>query len=155
MTKPKKITYPKVHWVTSTIDRFRAEEGYYYLEDIPNLSSDNIFNVENIFHQIASSSYGSELYPSLESKAAWIFYCFCKNHPLNNGNKRMAVLITCICIVTNTHSPAIAEIVKILNIDLYLLAIDTVQTDSNDFKKVHQELTTTFKRIVDELGRNI
>ena len=34
---------------------------------------------------------GKELYPSLADKAAMLFYVMIKNHPFQNGNKRIAV----------------------------------------------------------------
>ncbi len=34
---------------------------------------------------------GQELYPALEEKAAILFYLMIKNHPFQNGNKRVAV----------------------------------------------------------------
>lgn len=37
---------------------------------------------------------GREQYPSLEEKAAVLFYAACKDHPFQNGNKRMAVILT-------------------------------------------------------------
>jgi prophage maintenance system killer protein len=36
---------------------------------------------------------GEELYPDLELKAARLFYTIIKNHPLLNGNKRVASLV--------------------------------------------------------------
>lgn len=38
-------------------------------------------------------TYGEkELYPTLEEKAAILYYCLIKNHPFKNGNKRLATM---------------------------------------------------------------
>jgi death-on-curing protein len=35
---------------------------------------------------------GQSIYPSLESKAAWLCYALIKNHPFVDGNKRIGIL---------------------------------------------------------------
>jgi prophage maintenance system killer protein len=157
-TKNKKLIYPTINWVTDTIieaSELKKSEGLYFLEDIPSLGKENINSVENIFDQIQQFSHGVELYPTLESKTAWIFYCFCKNHPLENGNKRMAVLITVYFLFVNVENFEL-DIIKFANImsgelPLTDIAIDTVQSDPNKFKETHQELTTMLKKIIDLL----
>jgi len=44
--------------------------------------------VEGIFGNIMQSFSGQDLYPSIEDKAAHLFYFMIKNHPFVDGNKR-------------------------------------------------------------------
>ncbi len=49
-------------------------------------------------------SFGAEpLYPSLTDKAAILFYLLIKNHPFQNGNKRVAVASLLIFLFINKH----------------------------------------------------
>lgn len=44
---------------------------------------------------------GKELYPSLEDKLAILFYLLIKNHPFQNGNKRIAVTTMFVILALN------------------------------------------------------
>jgi death-on-curing protein len=41
-----------------------------------------------------SSAFGEDAYPTLELKAAALMHSLCRNHPLVDGNKRLALLAT-------------------------------------------------------------
>jgi len=39
------------------------------------------------------SAFGQSAYPTIESKAAHLLYFLVKNHPFNDGNKRIAAML--------------------------------------------------------------
>jgi len=44
--------------------------------------------LEGIFGNVIQSVFGADVYPTIEEKAAHLFYFIIKNHPFNDGNKR-------------------------------------------------------------------
>lgn len=44
--------------------------------------------VEGIIGNVFQTAFGKEVYPSVENKAAHLFYFMVKNHPFTDGNKR-------------------------------------------------------------------
>jgi death-on-curing family protein len=59
-----------------------AKEHLSFDEPIPNFST-----VVTPFQKFS----GKDLYPSLVAKASILFYLMIKNHPFQNGNKRIAI----------------------------------------------------------------
>lgn len=49
--------------------------------------------LESCLEQPFATFGGEELYPTLLNKAVLLFYLVIKNHPFENGNKRMAVML--------------------------------------------------------------
>jgi death-on-curing family protein len=47
-------------------------------------------SLQGIVGNIYQSAFGEDVYPTLEEKAANLFYFIIKNHPFNDGNKRTA-----------------------------------------------------------------
>lgn len=64
-----------------------------------------------------------DLYPNLHAKAAILFYLLIKNHPFQNGNKRIAVTTTLVFLFLNN------EWMTIQPQKLYNLAIWVAQSD--------------------------
>ena len=58
---------------------------------VPNFSNRPPYALENALITPFQRSSGKSLYPSLISKAAILFYLMIKNHPFQNGNKRIAL----------------------------------------------------------------
>ena len=46
-------------------------------------------SMKGIFGNVFQSTFGGEQYPSIEEKAAHLLYFTVKNHPFNDGNKRI------------------------------------------------------------------
>jgi death-on-curing family protein len=72
-----------------------------------------------------STYNGRDLYPTLESKTAVLFYLLIKNHPFQNGNKRIAVTSMLIFLLLN-HKWLTVEPQK-----LYNLAVWVAQSDQD------------------------
>lgn len=68
-----------------------AQEWLAFNEPIPDFST----RFPNILESCLATPFQSfarkSLYPNLISKASILFYLFIKNHPFQNGNKRIAI----------------------------------------------------------------
>ena len=68
-----------------------AKEHLSFDEPIPDFST----RLPNILESCVVTPFqrfsGKSLYPSLVAKAAILFYLMIKNHPFQNGNKRIAI----------------------------------------------------------------
>lgn len=57
--------------------------------------------LEGIFWNIYQTFWGSDLYPSLEEKAAHLLYFIIKDHPFTDGNKRSGAFLFILFLVKN------------------------------------------------------
>ena len=70
-----------------------AVGGPVYVRDIGLL--------EAAIHRPRASVYGQDAYPTLETKAAALLHSLARNHPLVDGNKRLAWLATYVFLAKN------------------------------------------------------
>ena len=68
-----------------------AEETMSWNEPIPPFRTRYPEKLESCLASISQTFGGRDLYPTLVDKSAILFYLMIKNHPFQNGNKRMAV----------------------------------------------------------------
>jgi len=68
-----------------------AREMLSFDEPIPDFSTRFPNVLESCLAVPFQSFSGKSLYPTLISKAAMLFYLLIKNHPFQNGNKRIAI----------------------------------------------------------------
>ncbi|KAF0134012.1 MAG: death on curing protein [Candidatus Saganbacteria bacterium] len=83
----KEITVKEVEYLAFTL----ARERWSFKEPIPNFGT----RFPNILESCLATPFQSfgrkSLYPSLLAKASILFYLLIKNHPFQNGNKRIAM----------------------------------------------------------------
>jgi death-on-curing family protein len=83
----KIITVKEIEYIAFSL----AQEMLSFNEPIPNFSS----RFPNILESCLATPFqtfsGKSLYPTLISKASILFYLMIKNHPFQNGNKRVAM----------------------------------------------------------------
>ncbi|OGK37660.1 hypothetical protein A3F03_03345 [Candidatus Roizmanbacteria bacterium RIFCSPHIGHO2_12_FULL_41_11] len=65
---------------------------YRFNEPVPEFETRFPHKLESVLEIPKQHIYGRELYPTIEQKAACYFYFIIKNHPLLNGNKRVAII---------------------------------------------------------------
>lgn len=68
-----------------------AREEFSFDEPIPDFSTRFPHALESCLAVPFQRFSGKSLYPSLISKASILFYLLIKNHPFQNGNKRIAM----------------------------------------------------------------
>ena len=78
-----------------------AKEHLSFNEPIPDFSIRFPHVLESSVVTPFQSFSGKALYPSLISKASVLFYFMIKNHPFQNGNKRIAIATLLVFLVFN------------------------------------------------------
>ena len=57
----------------------------------------------------ATTVFGQDAYPSVETKAAALLHSICRNHALVDGNKRLAWAATAVFLVVNGRPPRVDQ----------------------------------------------
>ena len=83
----KIITVKEVEYISFRL----AQEMLSFNEPIPDFSTRFPNILESCLATPFQSFSGKSLYPTFVSKASILFYLMIKNHPFQNGNKRIAM----------------------------------------------------------------
>lgn len=83
----RRMTIKDVEYVAHRL----ARETMQWSEPIPDFSTRYTDALERSIEAPFQSYAGKQLYPGLLRKAATLFYLMVKNHPFQNGNKRIAM----------------------------------------------------------------
>lgn len=78
-----------------------AKEHLAFDEPIPDFSTRFPHVLESCLLTPFQTFSGKALYPSLVTKASVLFYLMIKNHPFQNGNKRIAVTTLLLFLLLN------------------------------------------------------
>lgn len=82
-----RLTITDVEYVAHRL----ARETMSWSEPIPDFSTRYTTALERSIEQPFQSFGGKQLYPGLLKKSSILFYLMIKNHPFQNGNKRIAM----------------------------------------------------------------
>jgi len=93
----KIITIKQVEFIAFRL----AQETLTFDEPIPDFSTRFPNILESCLATPFQSFTGRALYPALLAKAAILFYLLIKNHPFQNGNKRIAIIILFVFLYEN------------------------------------------------------
>lgn len=110
-----------------------------YDEPLPDFSTRYPGKLESCLAQPFQEFAGQAFYKSLEEKAAVLFYLITKNHPFENGNKRMAVTTTLLFLYTNGYW------LRVSPEELYKIALDVAESKPVEKDKILYALSGTFK----------
>lgn len=90
MARPvlKKPTLAEIKYIAHSL----AQELMTQTEPIPPFDTRFPDRLESCLKTPFQTFGGKSLYPSFDTKAAVLFYLMIKNHPFQNGNKRVAVV---------------------------------------------------------------
>jgi death-on-curing family protein len=96
-----------------------AQEHLSFNEPIPDFTT----RFPNILESCLLTPFqkfgGKHLYPTLVSKAAMLFYLMIKNHPFQNGNKRIAIT-TLLLFLNNNGKWFNADIQEFYNFTIWV-----------------------------------
>jgi death-on-curing family protein len=128
MARPiiKRITLAEVEYIAFRLARELMEFG----EPIPPFYTRYPEKLESCIEVPFQTFNRKSLYQTFESRAAILFYLMIKNHPFQNGNKRVAVVTLYYFLSSNRRR------LKIDNIRLYRLAIEVAASEAKDKDKV-------------------
>lgn len=85
--KIKRLTVEAIEFVAHSL----ARETMSWSEPIPDFSTRYTDALERCLNAPFQSFGGKQLYPGMVKKSAVLFYLMVKNHPFQNGNKRLAM----------------------------------------------------------------
>lgn len=103
-------------------------------EPIPPLSTIHDREIENLSLLPQQLFSGTELYPTLESKAAILFYKVNKSQIFPNGNKRLSLALLLTFLRINGYRLSVSEE------EATHKALELANTRAEDFEKVKSEL---------------
>lgn len=125
---------PESKWLTPEDFQFLcfdlARELMSYGEPIPDYSTRDNTLLESALGAPRQTYGGKLLYSILEKQAAILFYSLIKNHPFQNGNKRIAVMALLAFLSLNN------KWVNIEPFDLYKLAVSVSESKPIDRDQV-------------------
>jgi len=136
----KKLSLQEVEYLAHSL----AKALMNYDEPLPDFSTRYPGKLESCLEQPFQTFGGDDLYPALVDKAATIFYLVTKNHPFENGNKRMAVSIALTFLYVNNHW------VRIDPNTLYQIALKVAESkpdQKDDIIKLIKELFERFLEV--------
>jgi death on curing protein len=81
-----------------------------------------------------ASAFGADAYPELHLKAAALLHSLARNHPLVDGNKRLAWLATYVFLEINGHPPFASQD------DVFDLVMAVAAGTFDDLEKIAAEL---------------
>lgn len=114
-----------------------ARETMSWSEPIPDFSTRYSNALERCVDQPYQTFGGKQLYPGLIKKASILFYLMIKNHPFQNGNKRLAMATLFLFLYKNK------KWIKVDNQELYNFA-KWVAESNPKLKKATVDAIETF-----------
>jgi death-on-curing family protein len=96
----RKITIQEVEYIAHDF----AQKHLTFNEPIPDFSTRYPDKLESCIAMPFMKFNKKDLYPGILNKAAVLFYLLIKNHPFQNGNKRMAIMTTIVFLMKNKQT---------------------------------------------------
>lgn len=118
--RSKKLTIKEVEYVAHRL----AKETMSWSEPIPDFSTRYTNQLERCIEAPFQTFGGRQLYPGLIKKASILFYLMIKNHPFQNGNKRLAMTTLFIFLFQNNRW------LKVDNQELYNFALWVAESNA-------------------------
>ena len=111
-----------------------ARELYTFNQPIPDFSTRNPGVLESCLETPLQKFDKNDLYPTFAKKLAALFYFLIKNHPFQNGNKRIAV--TALLVVLHFNG----KWMRVDSIKIYRFAKNVASSDRKDKDEVLREI---------------
>ena len=134
MAKTKSITVSEIEYVAYGI----AKKFMEWDEPIPDFGTRFPNILESCLGQPFAAFSKKNLYVGLTGKTAIFFYLMIKNHPFENGNKRIAIAALLYMLFKN------GKWLRLSNEALYTFALDVAKSDP----KKKDEVATQIERFI-------
>lgn len=139
--RAKSLTIAEVEYTA-----FRLTEKFMtYNEPIPAFGTRFPNILESCLETPFSMFSQKDLYRGLIGKSSILFYLMIKNHPFENGNKRIAVMCLLYFLYKNE------KWLKMTNVDLYKFARRIAKSDSKKKEEVILQIKNLLKTHITEL----
>ena len=119
-----------------------AETLMEYGEPFPSFNTRYPDRLESCLDTPFTKLYNKSMYLGVEHKAAMLFYLMIKNHPFQNGNKRVAVATLLYFLNVNGRWMDIGAY------DLYLFAREVAESDASRMKGEIERIQEFLKKHV-------
>ncbi len=126
-----RITKQELEYVAKLFSDYMKEEQE---ENNSAYEVRNTGKLESSIAQPFQKVGGEDLYPTLISKAAMLYYFCIKNHPFEDGNKRMGIFALIIYLAKNGYW------LDATNEDLFNLTVRTAASGMNEKDEVVSEI---------------
>ncbi|MEI6238437.1 MAG: type II toxin-antitoxin system death-on-curing family toxin [bacterium] len=132
MARPsiKKLNIIEIEYVAHRL----AQELMHFGEPIPPFDTRYPDKLESCLNSPFQTFHKKSLYQTFETKAAILFYLMIKNHPFQNGNKRIAILTLIYFLVQN------GRILKVDNMILYEFSKGVAGSEAKEKDSVVKEI---------------
>lgn len=134
--RPKRITAAEVEYIAFVF----ARKFMTYDEPIPDFGTRFPNTLESCLDTPFSSFDRKDLYRGLIGKASILFYLLIKNHPFQNGNKRIAIMTLLYFLNKN------GKWLKISNEKLYKFAKGVARSKSTSKDKSLQNIRSVLEK---------
>lgn len=134
--RPKSITIAEVEYTAFRL----AEKFMTWDEPIPNFGSRFPNILESCLNQPFVRFSKKDLYRGLVGKASILFYLMIKNHPFQNGNKRIAIMSLFYFLYKN------GKWLNITNADLYNFALNISKSKTPSHEKIALHIQNLIKK---------
>lgn len=134
--RPKPLTIVEVEYTAFRL----AEKFMTWDEPIPNFGSRFPNILESCLNQPFVRFGQKDLHRGLVGKASILFYLMIKNHPFQNGNKRIAVMSLLYFLYKNK------KWLDIGNTDLYNFAVDIARSKPASREKITIHIQNIIKK---------
>ena len=133
--RTKKITLGEVEYVAFSF----AQKLMTWDEPIPDFGTRFPSVLESCVETPFARFNKKDLYRGLIGKASALFYLMIKNHPFQNGNKRIAVMSVLYFLQKNN------KWIKMSNVELYNFARGIAKSKPTSREKIIVQIQNTFK----------
>jgi len=116
-----------------------ARELYERYEPIPDFITRHHGILESCLETPRQKFSGKFLYPTLINQASILFYLLVKNHPFQNGNKRIALTTLLVFLALN------GGWLKVKSYDLYKIAIKVAESKPSEKDNILKYIKTFVK----------
>lgn len=124
----EKLSLAEVQYIAHSL----AQERLGFDEPIPDFTTRYPNILESCLAVPFQTFDKAELYSTLSNKAAILFYLMIKNHPFQNGNKRVAVTTLLVFLARNK------KWIKVHVRTLYRFAVDIAKSDPKQKERKHK-----------------
>jgi len=105
------ISIEDFYWLLKFAQEYHSQKD----EPIPEISAKDLPKIESCLNTPFATFDGKELYRGFINKASFLFYLLIANHPLSNGNKRMAIMaLQYFCYINNYFLDTSPKRLKVL-----------------------------------------
>ncbi len=123
-----------------TVAHYMAREFFDYEEPIPEFGTRFPDRLESCLSTPFQKWNKKSLYTGIVGKGAILFYLMVKNHPFQNGNKRIAVMTLLYFLARNN------KWLKVSNDDLYEFAREVASSESSDKDKIVKSVRSFIRK---------